>query len=175
MLVDPSFCLAACSDVSLGDIANPSQEASATDVGAAWLEGKPEGSPPFGRGSKLNHQGTTGFGPCCHLSGFHFGYLFLTHSHFRATYLGLNSSYASKPQYHLRSKRVLLPVSLMWFPSGKRNHWETSKHANYTCQPGCRVGRNRITRSPEASATLVGHALNSLYMQNGTWVKGTGD
>ena len=30
----------------------------------------------FGCGSKLNHQGTAGFGPCCHLPGFHFGYLF---------------------------------------------------------------------------------------------------
>ena len=32
-----------------------------------------------GYGSKLNHQGTTGFGPCFHLPGFHLGYLFLTH------------------------------------------------------------------------------------------------
>ena len=32
-------------------------------------------------GSKLNHQGTAGFGPCFHLPGFHFGYIFLTHSH----------------------------------------------------------------------------------------------
>ena len=29
-------------------------------------------------GSKLNHQGTTGFSPWFHLPGFHFGYLFLT-------------------------------------------------------------------------------------------------
>ena len=34
----------------------------------------------IGCGSKLNHQDTAGFGPCCHLSGFHFGYLFLAHS-----------------------------------------------------------------------------------------------
>ena len=32
-------------------------------------------------GSKLNHQETAGFSPCFHLPGFHFGYLFLTHSH----------------------------------------------------------------------------------------------
>ena len=38
---------------------------------------------PFGYGSKLNHQGTAGLSPCFHLPGFHFGYLFLTHSHFR--------------------------------------------------------------------------------------------
>ena len=34
-----------------------------------------------GHGSKLNHQGTAGFGPCFHLLGFNLGYLFLTHSH----------------------------------------------------------------------------------------------
>ena len=33
-----------------------------------------------GHGSKLNHQGTAGFGPCFHLPGFRFGYIFLTHS-----------------------------------------------------------------------------------------------
>ena len=32
-------------------------------------------------GSKLDHQGTAGFGPCFHLQGFHFGYICLTHSH----------------------------------------------------------------------------------------------
>ena len=36
---------------------------------------------PYGYGSKLSHQGTAGFGPCVHLPGFHFGYLFLTHTH----------------------------------------------------------------------------------------------
>ena len=35
----------------------------------------------IGYGSKLHHQGTTGFSPCLHLQGFHFGYLFSTHSH----------------------------------------------------------------------------------------------
>ena len=34
----------------------------------------------FGYGSKLSHQGTAGFGPCFHLPGFHFGYLFLNHN-----------------------------------------------------------------------------------------------
>ena len=34
-----------------------------------------------GCGSKLNHWGTAGYSPCFHLPGFHFGYLFLTHSH----------------------------------------------------------------------------------------------
>ena len=39
--------------------------------------------PVFGYGSKLNHRGTTGFGPCFHLPGFHLGVtLVLTHSHF---------------------------------------------------------------------------------------------
>ena len=33
-----------------------------------------------GYGSKLNHQGTAGFGPCFPLPGFHLGYRFLTHS-----------------------------------------------------------------------------------------------
>ena len=33
-----------------------------------------------GCGSKLNHHGTTIFSLCVHLPGFHFGYLFLTHS-----------------------------------------------------------------------------------------------
>ena len=33
-----------------------------------------------GYGSKLIHQGTADFSPCFHLPGFHFGYLFLTHS-----------------------------------------------------------------------------------------------
>ena len=32
-----------------------------------------------GCGSILNHQRTTSFGPCCHLTGFHFEFLFLTH------------------------------------------------------------------------------------------------
>ena len=34
-----------------------------------------------GHGSKLNHQGTAGFGPWFHLPGCHVGYIFLTHSH----------------------------------------------------------------------------------------------
>ena len=34
----------------------------------------------YGCGSTLNHQGTADFSPCFHLPGFHFGYLFLTHS-----------------------------------------------------------------------------------------------
>ena len=36
-----------------------------------------------GYGSKINHQelGAAGFSPCFHLSGFHFGYILLTHSH----------------------------------------------------------------------------------------------
>ena len=45
---------------------------------------KPQKSPfglKHGYGSKLNHQGTTGFGPCFYLAGFHFGYICLTHSH----------------------------------------------------------------------------------------------
>ena len=36
---------------------------------------------PFGYGSQLDHQGTAGFSLCFHLPGFHFGYLFLTHTH----------------------------------------------------------------------------------------------
>ena len=32
-------------------------------------------------GSKLNQQGTAGFGPCFRLPGFHFGYICLTHRH----------------------------------------------------------------------------------------------
>ena len=36
---------------------------------------------PCGCGSKLIHQGTAGLSPCFHLPRFHFGYLFLTHSH----------------------------------------------------------------------------------------------
>ena len=43
-----------------------------------------EGFNPFGYGSKLNHPGTAGFSPCFHFPGLHFGYLFLTHSHFAA-------------------------------------------------------------------------------------------
>ena len=34
----------------------------------------------MGMGQNKSHQGTAGFGPCLHLPGFHFGYLFLTHS-----------------------------------------------------------------------------------------------
>ena len=30
---------------------------------------------------KTKPQGIAGFGPCCHLPGFHFGCIFLTHSH----------------------------------------------------------------------------------------------
>ena len=29
---------------------------------------------------KINHQDTAGFGPCSYFAGFHFGYIFLTHS-----------------------------------------------------------------------------------------------
>ena len=35
----------------------------------------------YGSRSKLNHRGTAGFCLWFHLPGFHFGYLFLTHSH----------------------------------------------------------------------------------------------
>ena len=41
----------------------------------------PSGLGPSGYGSKLNHQGIAGFGPCTHLPGCHFGYPFLTHTH----------------------------------------------------------------------------------------------
>ena len=37
----------------------------------------------MGSRSKLNHQGTAGFGHGFHLPGFHFGYPFLTHSHLK--------------------------------------------------------------------------------------------
>ena len=37
---------------------------------------------PFGCGSKWAHQKTAASSPCFLLQGFHFGYLFLTHSHF---------------------------------------------------------------------------------------------
>ena len=37
--------------------------------------------PRAGCGSKLNHHGPTGFQPFFHVPGFHFGYIFLTHSH----------------------------------------------------------------------------------------------
>ena len=43
-------------------------------------EAKPKGQTPAGCGSKLNHQGTAGCSPSFHLPGFHFGYIFLTHS-----------------------------------------------------------------------------------------------
>ena len=35
----------------------------------------------YGCGSKLNHQGAAGCSPSFHLPGFHFGCIFLTHSH----------------------------------------------------------------------------------------------
>ena len=35
----------------------------------------------MGMGQKNNPRKTAGFSPCVHLPGFHFGYLFLTHSH----------------------------------------------------------------------------------------------
>ena len=58
-------------------------------VGSKIRQGQQVGCPlsgqlwisSLGSGSKLNHQGTTGFSPWFHLPGFHFGYLFLTHSH----------------------------------------------------------------------------------------------
>ena len=39
---------------------------------------------PNGCCSKLNRRGCTGFGPCFHLPGFHFGTGFLSHSHLRS-------------------------------------------------------------------------------------------
>ena len=38
-------------------------------------------APSHGCGSKLSQEGTAGFSLWFHLPGFHFGYLFLTHSH----------------------------------------------------------------------------------------------
>ena len=38
----------------------------------------------LGIGSRLHHQGTAGFSAWFHFPGFHFGRLFLTHSHFLA-------------------------------------------------------------------------------------------
>ena len=43
-------------------------------------------TPRYGCGSKLSHQGTAGFSLWFHLPGFHFGYLFLTHSHTMLTH-----------------------------------------------------------------------------------------
>ena len=34
-----------------------------------------------------HHQGTADYSPCFHLPGFHFGYLFLTHSHMGSTWI----------------------------------------------------------------------------------------
>ena len=61
-------------------------------------------SPVYGSKPK-NHQGTTGFGPCFHLPGFHLGYLFLTHSHLRKALIqpypkglvGLETSASTRP------------------------------------------------------------------------------
>ena len=49
--------LASCSDLAEGALGHAQDEVC-------------------GYGSKLNHQGTAGFGPYSHLPGFHFGYFF---------------------------------------------------------------------------------------------------
>ena len=41
------------------------------------------GAVAHGYGSTSNHQGTAGFSPYFHLPGFHFRYIFLTHSHIK--------------------------------------------------------------------------------------------
>ena len=57
-----------------------------------------------GYGSKLNHQGTAGFGPFFHLPGFHFGYPCLTHS-LRAV-SGFGHESHSRPDFRARRGAV---------------------------------------------------------------------
>ena len=56
-------------------------------IAGIWLKQRRPSASPNGYGSKLNHQGTAGFSPCFHLPGFHFGYIFLTHSQIRKWHL----------------------------------------------------------------------------------------
>ena len=57
--------------------------------------------PPYRYGSKLNHQRTTGFSPCFHLPGFHFGVtLFLTHSRISTFKAQTTNSKASETSRH---------------------------------------------------------------------------
>ena len=60
---------------------------------ARSFDGKPERVLPafmqaYGYGSFFltTRNWTTGFGPCCHLPGFHLGYLFWTHSHIQQSF-----------------------------------------------------------------------------------------
>ena len=73
---------------SLGRVLAPTQEAIKSrkneyvNMTNSGPQVQPDAvGPSHGYGSKLNHQGTAGFGPCFHVPGFHFGHLFLTHSH----------------------------------------------------------------------------------------------
>ena len=51
---------------------------------APWTYARGAGGG-FGYRSKSYYQGTAGFGPCFHLPGSHFGYIFLPHRHFTGT------------------------------------------------------------------------------------------
>ncbi|CAJ1430208.1 unnamed protein product, partial [Effrenium voratum] len=64
------------------DVPDTVERAKPEEYGGSWealLTGLAPGTEyevqdsSDGRGSKLSHQGTAGFGPCCHLPGFLFG------------------------------------------------------------------------------------------------------
>ena len=103
-----------------------------------------------GCGSKLNHQGTTGFGPCCHLPGFHFGYLVLTHCQIRIPKGGgmpVKRMFACPmhaPACHsLNSYASIIPLVLKYVRFSISNF-----QTNLMCAEETRKGDGRVSERP---------------------------
>ena len=89
---------------------------------------------PSGYGSKLNHQGTTGFSHCFHLPGCHFGVtLCLTHSQIGSFRQGTGSTSFSAAQSSTRKARgPKLGLGLTGL-SRPKSHLRFSRRGIYGC------------------------------------------
>ena len=89
-----------------------------------------------GYGSKLSHQGTTGFGPCFHLPGFHLGYLSLT------TTATLSSIFLSGPRFFGTRCLYVLPTGAVGcFDPSVRPHEMFDLCGSGRKAPGLRLAR----------------------------------
>ena len=75
---------------------------------AAWHTTRSAHPSPLtlGYGTKFSHQGTAGFSPWFHLPGFHFGYPFLTHSHFNLKVKGLKTLITRMSRSRRRTEKL---------------------------------------------------------------------
>ena len=91
-----------------------------------------------GCGSEINRRGNAGFGPCFHLPGFHFGYLFVTYSQ-RFSCGDLDVLAVIFPSHHRAAQGHSVgtgaePAKIPWQASRRRARFFYCKRANEMCR-----------------------------------------